>query len=341
MRTTILLLIALCPAMLEAQAPNKQAVAREVDRYIETVNQAAATFLNRKLPNAERIKAMEPHAVVYDKRQVEQFKGSALDTQESPEVRATALRKIVAHVPADERLVQLVTQLLSDPKAPKPLREAALEVEANLSFMNMNVPDVYHKMLDDPELAFRIFAFTKLVSHGDARAQQILIRGLENPAQASLPAPTAIAILSMAIKKEHFPAVFKVMQETKDPATRLEAIRVLGPYPEARQALVAIAHDANEKPEFREAALGALYSGNRENIVRYVTPILTDPNAPPRLQAIGIQMTTDVRQSISFRAKAGSADDYDRLVQKLARDARDGDVRVVANRYIEAVRPKY
>jgi hypothetical protein len=341
MKTTILVLIALCPALLEAQTSEKQKVASEVDRYIETVNEAAATFLDKSLPAAERIKAIEPHAVIYDKKQVEQFKGMALDPQESPDIRATAMRKIVEHVASDERLTRLVTQLLVDPRAPKPLREAALEIEASLSFMNMNVPDAYQEMLDDPELEFRIFAFTKLVIHGDARAQQRLIQGLENPEQASVPAPTAIGILSMAPKKEFYPAVFKVMQETKDPAARLEAIRVLGAYPEARQPLVAIAHEANEKPEYREAALGALYSGDRDNIVQYVTPIITDPTAPPRLQAIGIQMTTDVRQSMTFRVKAKKADDYDRLVQKLARDAKDNDVRIVANRYIETVKPRY
>jgi hypothetical protein len=341
MRTLLLALMTLGPAFLAAQSPDRQTVAREVDEYIETVRKAAATFLNRRLPAAQRIEAMAAHAVIYDQDQVEQFKASALDPQEPPEVRATALRKIVQHIPRDDRLSRLVVELLGDPRAPEPLRAAALEVEMNLSFSNMNLPDVYRQMLDDPEIPFRVFAFTKLVIHGDARAQQLLIRGLENPAQAMLPAPTAISILSMAVKKEYYPAVFKVMQDTRDPATRLEAIRALGSYPEARKAIVAIAHDPKEKPEFREAALGALYSGDRENIVQYVTPVLTEPNAPPRLQAIGIQMTTDVRQAMTYRSKAKGADDYDRLVQRLARDARDRDVRLVAERYVEAVRPRY
>src|SRR5687767_12703161 len=104
MKTTILVLIALCPALLEAQTSEKQKVASEVDRYIETVNEAAATFLDKSLPAAERIKAIEPHAVIYDKKQVEQFKGMALDLQESPDIRATAMRKIVEHFASDERL---------------------------------------------------------------------------------------------------------------------------------------------------------------------------------------------------------------------------------------------
>lgn len=340
MRITILLLLVLCPALVEAQA-DKQSVKLEVSRYVETVYGAAATFLNRKLPDAQRIKAIAPHAVIYDARQVESFKNTVLEGQESAEVRGAALRRISEHISADPRLVKQVTQWLGEPGTPRPLREAALDVEQGLSFMYMASPDVYQKMLDDPELAIRMFAFTKLAAHGDARAQQRLIRGLENPGDAPLPAVHAISILTMAPKPEFYPAVYKLMRETKDPAIRLEAIRVLGPYQEARKSLAAIAQDGSEQAEFREAALGALYSGDRDNIVSYVAPIVRDESAPPRLQAIGIRMTTDVRQSSKFRANAKRADEYDRLVQKVAREARDSEVRVVASRYIEAVKPRY
>jgi HEAT repeat protein len=340
MRITMLMLLVLCPALVEAQA-DKQSVKLEVSRYVETVYGAAATFLNRKLPDAQRIKAIAPHAVIYDARQVEAFKSTVLDGQESPEVRAAALRRLSEHISADPRLVKQVTQWLGDPGSPRPLREAALDVEQGLSFMYMASPDVYQKMLDDPEPAIRMFAFTKLVAHGDARAQQRLIRGLENSGDAPLPAVHAISILTMAPKPEFYPAVYKLMRETKDPAIRLEAIRVLGPYQEARKSLAAIAQDGGEKAEFREAALGALYSGDPDNIVSYVMPIVRDESAPPRLQAIGIRMTTDVRQSNKFRANAKRADEYDRLVQKVAREARDSEVRVVASRYIEAVKPRY
>ena len=71
----------------------------------------------------------------------------------------------------------------------------------NLSFSSMDVPDVYQKMLEDPEPEFRLIAFTKLIVHGDARAQQKLIEGLENPQVALLPAPDAIGNTFHGIKK--------------------------------------------------------------------------------------------------------------------------------------------
>ena len=342
MRTTILLLIALSASALEAQQmSNRQALAQQVTQYVRTVNEAAERFLNRRLPAAERLKAIEPHLIIYDDRQIEQFKNVAEKVDEPAEIRAAALDRVVSSIPSDERLRQLVLEWFVSTATPRPLRQAALRAEASVSFTEGSVPEAYQRLLDDPDLDIRIFAFTKLIIHGDPRAQQKLIQGLENPESASLPAPTAIGILSMAMKNEFAPAVYKVLQQTKDDATRLEAIRVLGGYPEATKTLIAISRDANEKEPFREAALGALYAGDRENIVQYVMPILSSGNAPARLQSLGIQMTIDVRQSMRYRVRARRADSYDRLVARLARESEDPAVRTAAGKYIESVRPKY
>lgn len=344
MKKIILTLIMSGAAMAYGQNAQKDALAREVDEYVVTVHQAASEFLNKRLSPEERIKAIAPHAVLYDEKQVEEFKNVVLDEQEPPEIRAAALARIYGHVPGDERLTNLEIQWLSDINAPEVLRREALQLAANLSFSSGDLLEVYPKLLDDPNLEFRVFAFTKLIIHGDARAQQRLIAGLENPERAPLPAPTAIGILSMAVKKEYLPAVYKVLQETRDEATRLEAIRALGSYKEARNQLVTISRDAKEKDEFREAALGALYGGDRDNMVQYIAPILSDSSAPPRLRAIAIQMAIDVRQSMAHRAKAKKADDLDKLIKSIAEDksrSLDPAVEKVANKYLRTVRPNY
>lgn len=344
MKLRILILLIISTVVAHGQAAKRDSLAREIDEYVKTVYKAAAQFLNKRLGAAERIKAIEPHAILYDEKQIEQFKGVVLDSKEQPEVRATALSKIYPQVTSDQQLINLEMEWLGNPQAPKPLRQEALRLAGNQSFSSMNVPEVYQKMLDDPDIDFRLFAFTKLIIHGDARAQQKLISGLENPATALLPAPTAIGVLSMSLKKEYYPAVYKVLQQTKDEATRLEAIRALGYYPEARERIIAISRDGREKEAFREAALGALYGGDRDNIVQYVQPILVDKSATARLQAIAIQMTIDVRQAMTFRINAKQADAYDLLIKNIAEgksDIKAPDVIRVAGKYLQSVRPKY
>ena len=100
----------------------------------------------------------------------------------------------------------------------------------------------------------------------------------------------------------------------------------------------------DQKPAFREAALGALYGGDKANIVNYVSPLLTDKSATPRLQAIGIQMTIDVRQSMAYRRKATKADAYDQLVRTIAEGrgvSTADELIIVAKKYLDSVRPRF
>ena len=234
MKLIISLVLILTSAIAFGQNSAKASLVREVDEYVKTANNAADKFLNNKLSIAERIKAIESYYIIYDEGQIEQFRNIVLNDQEQPEIRVMALDKIYQVMPDDEKLVTLSIGWLDNQQAPKVLREEALQVMDNLSFSSMDVPDVYQKMLEDPEPEFRLFAFTKLIIHGDTRAQQKLIEGLENPQSALLPAPVAIGVLSMALKKEYYPVLNKVLQQTPDEATRLEAIRALGFYQEAR-----------------------------------------------------------------------------------------------------------
>jgi hypothetical protein len=344
MKKLILILLIINSTNIFGQNSKRDSLIREVDAYAKTVNEAANQFLNKRLSAEERIKAIESHPILYDETQKEQFKQVVLDNEERPEVRAMALNKIHDKVHEDQQLMNLEVEWLGNSQTPKVLRQEALKLAAELSFSSIRVMEVYQRLLTDPETDFRIFGFTQLIIHGDARAQQLLIRGLENPESSLLPIPTAIQILSMSVKNEHYPAVYKVLIKTTDEDARLAAISALGFYKEARERLIQISRNADEKPVFREAALGALYGGDRANIVSYVTPLLTDKSATPRLQAIGIQMTIDIRQSMAYRKSATKADKYDQIVKTIAEGrgvSTDEELILVANKYLQTVRPRF
>jgi len=339
MKTAIILLTLTMSSIATAQSALREQLHREAQQYQATVAEAANTFLNQRLPVERRLKAIEPHAALYDEKQIAQFRNVVADEQEPDEIRAAALARIIEYVPNDDRIGRLVIKWLGNPKDPIVLRRAALRTDSALAFEHMQLPEVYQKMLEDPEPEFRLYAFSRLVPHGDARAQQLLIAGLQNPRAALLPAPVAIAILSTAPKSDALPTLLEVAQNTKDEAARVEAIRLLGGYEPARKTLVDISRNAGEKDDARAAALSALYAGDREHIVEYATPILTS-EASPNLQALAIQMTTSVRQNMTYRFKAKRADSYDRLVEKISREGAP-EVRKAAQVYIETVRPKY
>ncbi|HEY6974695.1 MAG TPA: hypothetical protein VH396_00310 [Chitinophagaceae bacterium] len=337
MKKIILIILIISSASAYGQSSKKDSLLREIDERTKSVKKAADQFLNKNFSVADRIKAIESYAIIYDETQSEQFKSIVLDDKEPPGIRAMALNKIYQFIPGDERLESLTIEWLGNPQAPKVLRREAFQLEEALSFLSMDVPDVYQKMLEDPEPEFRLFAFTRLIVHSDARAQQKLITGLENPQLALLPAPAAIKILSLSAKKEYYPAVYKVLQQSKDEQTRLEAIRALSFYKDAREKIISILHDTHEKEQLREAALEALYVGDRDNIVKYASLILSDKSATPHLQINAIQMTMDVRESMTFKVEG----EYDLLIKRITQDkSSDPELQKIALEYLQSDRPK-
>jgi HEAT repeat protein len=317
---------------------------KDIQVHIQKVNKAANTFLNRNLSEARRLKAIEGYSIIFDENQVKEFKKVLMAEQESPAIKAMALNKIYDHIPGDEIVGNKIFEWFSTPATPRVLRDETLKLMANLTFSSMISSEPFLKMMEDPDMEFRGFAFSRLLMHGDQRAQQRLIQGLEDPKAALLPPVQSIELLSLAPKKEYYPTVYKLLLETKDDNLRLTSVQALGAYREAREKLIEISMDSKENEDFRTSALLALYSGDRDNIVKYVTPILLDKTASVKLQGLGIQMTIDVRQAMTYRLRAQRADKYDLLIKEIA----DGkgvlqseELQQIASKYILAVRPSY
>src|SRR5262249_5899422 len=100
--------------------------------------------------------------------------------------------------------------------------------------------------------------------------------------------------------------------------------------------LVNISRDANEKEQFRKAALEALFVGDKDNIVQYASPILSDKSATPQLQIMAVQMTIDARQSMAHREK--STEEYDLLIKNITEDKnRDHELQKIALEYLQSM----
>jgi len=90
MKKIILIILIITSITAYGQSSQKDSLLREIDEHVKTVQKAADQFLNKKLSTAERIKVIQPYALIYDENQAEQFKNVVLDDKEPPEIRATA-----------------------------------------------------------------------------------------------------------------------------------------------------------------------------------------------------------------------------------------------------------
>jgi hypothetical protein len=327
-----------------AQQAKKDSILRAVVAYRDIVFKDAAIFLNSNLGNAERINAIQKHPLVYDERQRALFKNIVLNEKEDPSLRATALNKIYGEVESDNKFFDETVKWFANPETPKVLREETLNLMGNLSISKVpGILDVYHKMTNDPSQPFREFAFAKLVVNGDARAQQLLINGLENPSSKLLDAIPAMNILSLAPKKDFYPAVLKLLQSTQNTDERLVAIQIVEGYRQAKGTLTSIFLSPQEESRIREAALVSFYSSNKAEAVNFVPQILQDKSASDNLRIMAIQVAINERKKMSYRKKARGADNTDRQIKAIADNKENNNKELVnvAQKYVLLVRPKY
>ena len=344
MKTYIILtLLIFSSAVVFPQQTKRDSILRNVEEYKGRVFKDAAAFINTSNTTEQRIKAIQKHAIIYDDQQKAMFKRIVLSENEKPEIRALALNKIYAEADKDNEFLNQIMRWFSNPGTPKALRDETLSLIGNLSFSSMpGILEPYHKMVEDPDVAFREFAFSKLVLNGDARAQQLLIRGLEGQNTKPLDNLTAIRILSSAPKKDFYPAVYKILLETQNEDERLLAIQTLGGYPAAKEKLAAVFMSREEKSKFRENALISFYNYNKRETVTYLTEILGDPSASADLKIIAIQLAINERKAISYRKKAKKADKLDTLIRDIANGRNDDkELTAIAKKYLLLVRPVF
>jgi|GEM_PF-1838456 len=344
-KNIILILLVFSSTIVFAQQTKKDSILKSIEEYRAMVFKDASTFINNSFSIEERIKAIQKHAIIYDDNQKDQFKRIVLSERETPEIRAMGLNKIYSEVDKDEKFFDQIVLWFSNPKTPKILRDETLSLIGNLSFSSRpGILDAYHKMVEDPDKVYREFVFTKLVINGDSRAQQLLIKGLEDANSRLIDPILSILILSSAPKKDFYPAVYKLMLETKNDDERLIAIETIGGYPEAKNKLMSIFLSPEEKSKFRESALIAFYSSNKQETTKYLSRLLLDTSASSALQILVIQIAINEKKAIAHRKKANRADELDNLIKAISENKginNNNDQVNVAKKYLLLIRPKF
>lgn len=302
---------------------------KEEQNRIDEVRKGFDVFLNTQLSDGQRINAVESFPTVNDEGQLPRVKRIVRNREESDEVRAMAMAKLSYHTEQDESLYKNVLDWVVDPNTPKLLRLQTLNTLGLLGFTPFGMQAVgddiistYRKLVNDNEIEYRRTAFNYLAVRGDDFAQQLLIQGLQNPQQSLLPSSESIAMLSFDIHGDHYPVIFKVMQETNEKATLIEAIRVLGNYAPARPEIIKYLNDQQEDREVRLSAMKTLNAFDQDNFARNVLPLIRNRNTPEELVIYAINAEKYRRKSNRVRNNkivSGQfvGDSFDQAVQQL------------------------
>lgn len=309
---------------------------------LQETSKAFNVFLNENLSEDQRIEAVSKHALVKSPKQLDALKSIVRNTSNSDRIRTTALRKIKHYVKDDIQLYDEVVAWLLNTGTPTMLRKETLETIGSLSFTSFGmqaVPDhlldIYRKLMDDPIIEYRKTALNFLVLHGDDNAQQRLIRGLQNPAASLLPASESIALLGHDIHGDHYPVIYKVLQETTDKSTKIQAIKVLGNYELAKGDIIDYLNDAKEDRDIRLAAIKTLNAFDQGNFSDYTQPLFEKENTPDELLIYAINAEKYRRILPANRDK--ESDSFDISVKSLINKDRSDDLIKAAKIYVNTL----
>ncbi|MEL6659733.1 MAG: hypothetical protein AAFY48_06420 [Bacteroidota bacterium] len=327
MRSIIIILVLSGIANLSFAQQTQEDYQREIQEYQQQRQEAVRVFLNPNRSVAERVRALEPYALITDEKLIQQFKEIVYNEQERERIRVAALRRLDLQVERDSRLFAYVGTILRNPETPKVLRREALDRFSRVSFSTFGmfggkdeIISTFRELTKDPEQEYRLQGFSYLVQNNDDVAQQMLARGLENPEEALLPVKESISILSLAGSADYFPVIYKYLNKNQGDAVREEAIRALGRYSEARKDIIDILEtERGESESLRLVAMGVLNASYPREFAEIVTPTLRNKETPASLFTYAVQAELYRRdnnneRSRKFQDNRYVPDEFDRLV---------------------------
>lgn len=173
--------------------------------------------------------------------------------------------------------------VLADPNATAERRRNALQVLQAGTFLGhrfdscrAQYTDALRKAVFDPELDVRHFALDILVGAKDAIARQHLTDGLQGKTGPLLPNAVALALLARDDHASASTIARDLLKSAADPATRAQAVRVLGSDPSAVDLLSGIMNDKNELRDVRRAGAVALKALDPQRFATDAAAILND-----------------------------------------------------------------
>ena len=256
----------------------------------------------------------------------------------TPAARAAALRA----APLDEEhLADRVGELLAtvlDRKEPVAVRQAALQALGALDFLGAkfdpfraDYKEALRQLATDPRRSIRERALERLAVDKDPYAQDLLIRGLEQPEDALVSEARAMQFLAYDDHAELAPLARKVYRRASG-AAREEAVRVLATDPASENLLARLMKDKEEKSSIRRISAAGLQSLNPDAFERAARKIVADDDDYNEIRATSLAALAHGQETRDKPADPKFA----KTVQEVAKKTRSTALRSSSKRYLRA-----
>jgi hypothetical protein len=221
------------------------------------------------------------------------------DPEAPSEQFTAALQAMSLEVNDHPELMDTLLEYLGEAAQPSDRRRAVLNLLQEISFRMVGFPAkrpeylaVLRSIIEDPDSQLRRVAIGILAREKDDYVQRRLVDGLEGKSKALVPAAKAIQFLAYDVHSEYFPIAKQIVENPPNRGAKVEALRLLAADPSAKDLLVRILGDRNEKPEVKMAAAIALQSLDPEEFERQARRIVLDDDEDDQLRALALNALT-------------------------------------------------
>ena len=221
-------------------------------------NAAAATFLDRKRPEAERLQAANSFGYP-DTKMLDALVALGTDPTQSAAIRWEALRRV--HY--GEKYLNAVLEILGNPKEDSEFQAHLIQDLSQKTAFSITAHDqeriqaVERKLLGDKRDKVRLYAYRALVANHDLVAINQLVDSLRKQQDVPIPLPDAIDLLDEDGSVNYI-GVLRPYLSNNDPRVQARAARALALDPESRPRIVKLATNPKSPDEVRINALRGL-----------------------------------------------------------------------------------
>jgi hypothetical protein len=242
-----------------------------------------------------------------------------------------------------ENEISTAIAIFRDPKRPLGARLAALREIQTATFSGPGFNRYRSSFRDalravateDTDQKLRASAIELLALDKDALAKQLLLKGLDNKAEAIVPTAKAMQLLAQDDHSVAIPVAHRIMNGNYDDDAKEEALRVLASDPSSSSLFAEILSDRSKSQRLRSASAAGLRAVNPQQFAQLAQRIIVDEgdNDEVRLSALG---ALTHMQGYSTKANSTFTDALSKLDLKQA----SADFRAATVQFLQARTPK-
>jgi hypothetical protein len=214
-------------------------------------------------------------------------------------VRLAAMAQMAPAVCDNDKQFQSLLKVLQNTSEPISVRLAALQAIQAASFAVVQFESCRGDYLaalrsvaadPDPELRQRVLGL--LAREKDGFAQELLVKGLQEPEKALVPPEKALQLLSYDIHSDAYPVARTIVRNPPNEAAKEEALRLLAADSDSKPLFEEILRNKEETKEARQIAASALQSIAPDEFQTYAKQILLDSKDYDDIQATSLTALT-------------------------------------------------